>query len=265
MSQQAHRPAPPTVAAETHDLPAPVVAETFLPLAALLEEVKSPRVLRSDIDALIAALGRAPPSDESPRARADVLLELMARENPVGDYAGKGGRKVRHAAQDALLSLGYPYALELPPELLESRAPAKDSGKAPTGPGMGGVIGTLLSLLYQTLLCGLGHLLNRYTSIDLLGQVLSPFALGGLVIWASALSSFLGHSLENRTLQRVGSVGLWIQFVFWAAASVFFMSSEGPIIPVFLPWHLTLWAAYAMRPVPEAEESPAPKLPTPTP
>ncbi|RKG92763.1 hypothetical protein D7V97_40575 [Corallococcus sp. CA053C] len=265
MSQQAHRPAPPTTD-ETPDAPAPVVAETFLPLAVLLEEVKSPGVLRSDIDALIAALGRAPPPDESLRERADLLLGLMARENPVGDYVGKGGRKVRHAAKDALLSLGYPYALELPPELLEPQAPVTTSDEVPSpGPGPGGVIITLLSVLCQTLFCVLGQLLSGYFGKDFRGQVLSPFVLAGLIIWVSTLSSFFGHSLGNRTLQRGGSVGLWLQFVFWAVASLFVLSSENPLAFVFLPWHLTLGAALSMRPVPEAEEPLAPKLPTPTP
>ncbi|RKH47108.1 hypothetical protein D7V93_34240, partial [Corallococcus llansteffanensis] len=191
---------------------------------------------------------------------ASIILRV-----PVGDYAGKGGQKVRHAAKEALLSLGYPYALELPPELLDPASP-KDSGEVRTGPDKGGVIVTLLSALYQTLLCVLGQLLVGYFKKDFPGQLLSPFVLAGLIIWVSTLASFFGHSLGNRTLQRGGAVGLWVQFVFWAATTFFsVVSTENLGAVPFVPWHLTLAAALAMRPVPEAKEPPAPQLPTPTP
>ncbi|RKG67969.1 hypothetical protein D7V88_40865, partial [Corallococcus terminator] len=109
----------PAAANARPQLPVPVTNEAFPPFAELLDAVRSPGAVRADIDAFIAAMGRPLTEEETPRARADVLLDLMARENPLGDYRGLDGTKVRHAAQAALLSLGYPYALELPPELLD--------------------------------------------------------------------------------------------------------------------------------------------------
>ena len=86
MSQEALRSAPPS--ASTDEAPADI-AESLAeasspPLTFLLEEVRSPGMVRADIDALIVGLGRPPAPDEPPRERADLLLGLLDRSNPVG-------------------------------------------------------------------------------------------------------------------------------------------------------------------------------------
>ncbi|NOK09473.1 hypothetical protein [Corallococcus exercitus] len=270
MSHQTHRPAPPT-ADETTDAPEPLAAETSPPLAALLAKVKSPGMVRADIDALIAAMGRAPAADESLRERADLLLGLMARDNPVGKYRGENWTTVRQAAKAALLALGPPYALELPAEMVESypsAPPVDDSTRPGPGPGAGSIVVTLLSSLHQT---GLISLVGSFTGArrfewdSSLGQSL---ILGMLGVWLPALCAFLGHSLGKRWLQVIGAVGLWLLFAGWGLASLAGTASMGPGSLLLLPWHLALWAAIVMRPVPEKTETgeavpTEPQAPTP--
>ncbi|RKH45549.1 hypothetical protein, partial [Corallococcus sicarius] len=268
-------PAPPT-ADETTDAPQPVAAETaeaFPPLAALLAEVKSPGMVRADIDALIAAMGRAPAADASLRERADLLLGLMSRDNPVGKYRGENWTTVRQAAMAALLALGYPYALELPPEMVESypsAPPVNDSPRPGPGPGAGSVVITLLSSLHQT---GLIRLVAEFTGAVQFdwGSSLGPSLILGMVgVWLPALCSFLGHGLRKRWLQVVGAAGLWLLFVGWGLASLAGTASMGPGSLLLLPWHLALWAAIVMRPVPKEAEMgdavpTAPQAPAPEP
>jgi hypothetical protein len=107
------RPSPVTV--ESSALaPEPVARPS---LRELLEVLRGPAVMRSDVEAFLQALGRPPVGDETPRARADLLLSLM-QDARLRDYTGHNGRTVRAAAVQALVALGYPYALELPPEML---------------------------------------------------------------------------------------------------------------------------------------------------
>ena len=259
MSQQAHRPAPPT-ADETTDAPGPVAAETAEaspPLAALLAQVKSPGMVRTDIDALIAAMGRAPAADESLRERADLLLGLMSRDNPVGKYRGENWTTVRQAAMAALLALGYPYALELPPEMVESypsAPPVHDSPRPGPGPGAGSVVVTLLSSLHQAGLISLGGAFTGAEQFDWGSSLGQSLILGMVGVWLPALCSFLGHGLGKRWLQVVGAVGLWLLFVGWGLASLAGTASMGPGSLLLLPWHLALWAAIVMRPVSEKTE-----------
>ena len=273
MSQQAHRPAPPT-ADETTDAAEPVAAQTaeaFPPLAALLAQVKSPGMVRADIDALIAAMGRAPAADESLRERADLLLGLMSRDNPVGKYRGENWTTVRQAAKAALLALGYPYALELPPEMVESypsAPPVDDSTPPGPGPGAGSVVVTLLSSLYQTGLLSLVATFTGARRIDWDSPLEQSLILGMVGVWLPALCAFLGHGLGKRWLQVIGAVGLWLLFVGWGLASLAGTASLGPGSLLLLPWHLALWAAIVMRPVPEktetGEAAPSdPQAPTP--
>ncbi|RKH15045.1 hypothetical protein D7V97_01085 [Corallococcus sp. CA053C] len=243
-------PEPEPVAAET--------AEAFPPLTALLAQVKSPGMVRADIDALIAAMGRAPTADESLRERADLLLGLMSRDNPVGKYRGENWTTVRQAAKAALLALGYPYALELPPDMVESypsAPPVDDSTRPGPGPGAGSVVVTLLSSLYQT---GLFSLVATFTGarrIDWDSPLEQSLILGMVGVWLPALCSFLGHTLGKRWLQVIGAVGLWLLFAGWGLASLAGTASLGPGSLLLLPWHLALWAAIVMRPVPEKTET----------
>ncbi|RKH02490.1 hypothetical protein D7Y13_35530 [Corallococcus praedator] len=285
MSQQTYRPAPPTadatadlpesVAADamadltgaanamgtvpataTARAPLPVPEEAFPPFAELLNAVRSPGADRVDIEAFIAAMGRAPTAEETPRARADVLLDLMARENPMGDYRGRDGTKVRHAAKAALLSLGYPYALELPPELLDT--PQARTTEPYTGPGAVGVVATLLSALYQSGIVLVAQLVLSFRNFDWDRPWTEPFLPALLAVWVPTLCALFGLGLGKRTLHVVGAWGLWLLLAAWSVASIIGVVESGPFWPLFLPWHLALWAAWTMRPGPDPE-APAPQ------
>ncbi|CAM4321818.1 hypothetical protein G4177_28525 [Corallococcus sp. ZKHCc1 1396] len=292
MSQQAHRPAPPgadtttdlpeAVAADAMtDLPSPggmdamagrpeavatdarirrpepVATETFPPLTELLDAVRSPGMVRADIDALIAALGRPLPADESPRARADVLLYLMDRDNPLGHHRGRDRTTVRHAAKDALLSLGYPYALELPPELLETPARAHPVPSKPyTGPGAVGIAATLLSALYQSGVVAVAQLVMSFGHFDWERPWTEPFLPALLAVWIPTLSALFGHGLGNRTAHVVGSWGLWLLAAAWSVAALVGLSASQPFWLFVLPWHLALWSAWTMRPGPDPQAKP---------
>jgi hypothetical protein len=75
-------------------------------------------VTLEEVEGLLAGLSGPLAEGESPRERADQLLRLLSDE-ALGEFSGKDGRLVRPAALEALLALGYPYALEVPPEVLE--------------------------------------------------------------------------------------------------------------------------------------------------
>lgn len=258
MSQEATRSAPPSTGDETSEgALAPIAAETFPPLALLLEEVRSPGRVPADVDALIVGLGRPPSADESLRERADLLLGLLDRSNAVGDHVGSGGMKVRHAAKEALLALGYPYAMELPPELLEKEGLALKEEPQNTGK----IVIAALSVLYQS---GALFLLQQLGNSFKMSEDTFLSVTGG-GIWLVTLCAVLGHLERSRDMQLLGSVGLWVMAVGWGLLSLLGAMFTGGLALVFLPWHLALWTAIALRPQPAPKESPDPPAPRPTP
>lgn len=101
---------------------------TDLPsLSVLVEKVRAPEAARAEVDALLAGLTQPLPPAASPRKRADLLLSLI-EDAQIADYTGTGGRTVREAAIEALLALGYPYALEVPPEALAAAQRQESTG-----------------------------------------------------------------------------------------------------------------------------------------
>jgi hypothetical protein len=83
-----------------------------------LDAALAPDATDSERDALLYAISRPLPPEASPREHADFLLSLLMDEHS-HTLKGSTGRTVKQAAVQALLALGYPYALEIPPELLE--------------------------------------------------------------------------------------------------------------------------------------------------
>ncbi|RKG95278.1 hypothetical protein D7X74_42095 [Corallococcus sp. CA047B] len=223
----------------------------------LLEEVRSPAATRSDVYLLVDALGRAPAAEEPHRARADLLLHLMARDNPVGDYTGRNGKTVRHAARDALLALGFPYALEVPPELMGQAPPTQPPR---TGIGRGGFASLAILTLYLTVL-GSWAVWNDLT-VRRSSHVLPPrftrdtamsIAFLAAFIWLPPLVSLCGHALKRRWLQSIGSTLLAVQAIPWvliAGASLW--NGREPLQAAILPWYLSLWALWATRPLPKS-------------
>ncbi|HEX5749439.1 MAG TPA: hypothetical protein VFZ09_24635 [Archangium sp.] len=117
------------------DIPAPESQAERPSPRALLEEVRSPGVARAEVDALLSGLESPLGPGESARERADLVHEILEDER-IRDYTGSGGRKVEHVAVLQLGELGFPYALEVPPELYaEARAAA---GHGEVRPWQGG-------------------------------------------------------------------------------------------------------------------------------
>ncbi|WPB78107.1 hypothetical protein KYC5002_02930 [Archangium violaceum] len=107
--------APDTTGEVLGEIPAPVSQAELPSPRALLEEVRSPGAARAEVDALLNGLARPLGPGESARERADLLHEILGDEQ-VRDYLGSGGRKVAHVAVLQWVELGFPYALEVPPE-----------------------------------------------------------------------------------------------------------------------------------------------------
>lgn len=107
--------APDTTGELLGEIPAQVSQAELPSPRALLEEVRSPGAARAEVDALLSGLARPLGPGESARERADLLHEILGDEQ-IRDYTGRGGRKVEHVAVLQLVELGFPYALEVPPE-----------------------------------------------------------------------------------------------------------------------------------------------------
>ncbi|NPC72500.1 hypothetical protein D7Y27_29050 [Corallococcus sp. AB004] len=253
MSRSQPRQANPSIEAET-DVVVPAAAASAL--NALVDAARSQDATWEDADRLIAALGHGPTEEETPRARADLLLELLAPDHPVGDRAGREGVTVRQAAKDALLDLGHPYALALPPELLEREARRR------TRIGGFGVAVTLASMLYQTglfyvVLLHDGVVHNQH-SIHLPPEQLTrarvvPWALMTLTGLLPGLVSLAGHALKRRWLQNTGWLLILAQALAWSGLAGFACARSGPsLFTLYAPWHLAWWSAWVTRPLPKS-------------
>ncbi|NPC51227.1 hypothetical protein D7X99_24625 [Corallococcus sp. AB032C] len=258
MSQEALRsePLPSSVDEAPADVPDSIAAESFPPLTFLLEEVRSPGMVRADIDALIVGLGRPPAPDEPLRERADLLLGLLDRSNPVGDYTGSGGMKVRHAAKEALLAMGYPYAMELPPELVE----AKGADGRAVGLSAGNITLAVVSLLYQSGALAAVWLFLAYSRMEAATEVMLGI---GAVLWLFTVLSLVGHHSRSRDMQSISSVVLWAAAVVWLLVALPLALFTNGVALLFVPWHLALWTAISLRPEAEEEEAPTKRAPPP--
>lgn len=95
----------------------------------LLEQARAPDAGRHEADALLRAVALPPGPGEGARERAELLHDILEDER-VRSFTGSDGRRVGHVAVLALSELGFPYALEVPPELF---AEARASGRSATG------------------------------------------------------------------------------------------------------------------------------------
>jgi hypothetical protein len=108
---------PPTNESALPELAVHQPGPEVLPLRERVEVVRAPGVVRAEVDALLAGISAPLAQGETPRERADQLLRLL-QDDVLGEFTDQDGRQVRPAAMEALLALGYPYALEVPPEVL---------------------------------------------------------------------------------------------------------------------------------------------------
>jgi len=124
-----HEESPPSLQ------PPPELVREARPLLERLAALRAPGVTTEEIDTFLAGLAAPRPSNEPPRVRADLMLDVLEDEWLCGLTGSKGGR-LGAVALEALLGLGYPYALEVTPEMLaQGRGPP--SARLPLRPLLG--------------------------------------------------------------------------------------------------------------------------------
>ncbi|MBZ4419201.1 hypothetical protein K8638_22250 [Myxococcus sp. RHST-1-4] len=218
-------------------------------LPELREALSSPGLIQAEVDALFAAIARPPAGDETLRARADFLLSLMELPEEARDRKGSDGRTVRAAAVEALMELGYPYALEVPPDVLEAVRLETHGGKAAGRSRLSvpGIVVSLLALLTQVLMLLLNATTHGHShGLELLQQV----ALGLIVV--PPLAAIFGQVADLRRTQSLGSIGMTLQGLVWLFLAL--MIGGAGLAIVLIPWYLPLTAAYLMRSKTEDEK-----------
>ena len=259
MSASRLRLQPPAAASEEASLAPWAPSQS---LRELKEAMSSPGVVQAEVDALLAAIVRPPADDETPRARADFLQSLVELPEEARDRTGSDGRTVRAAAVEALLELGYPYALEVHPDVLQAvrlEAVRRKKGAPPQGvSGTEGVITLMAGAVQLGMLALFVSPRQSHASSDAL--MLLPM---GLVV-LPPLSALFGGLLESRRLQSLGALGMALQGLVWLLVALMKSSapsSAGRLFLLFIPWYLPLVAAYLMRPKSEPEDPAASKSP----
>ncbi|WNG41274.1 hypothetical protein F0U61_51950 [Archangium violaceum] len=95
----------------------PAVALQPVPVRERLSLLLSSGVTTEEVDAFLASLAEPFLPGESPRERADLMLDVL-EETRLCELTGREGRRVGLAALETLLRLGHPYAFEVTPEML---------------------------------------------------------------------------------------------------------------------------------------------------
>lgn len=193
-------------------------------LRSRVEEVRAPGANRADVDALLRALAGPLGDGESARERADVLLDIL-QDAQLGGVMGSDTRPVRTAALEALLALGYPYALEVSPELLaEVRPGAGRPEPLHRGPFQ---LGLALPLLAAVVECSFIIGLNAQgTYFRGVAALLVTFSL--VTTLPSALLALVGTWKRRRVLTLVGS---WPMGLAGLGMMLVAYTNNGPITP----------------------------------
>lgn len=170
-----------------------------------VDVVTSPGVTREDVESLLNGLSAPLAPGESTRQRADQLLRLLQDER-LGDLTDSNERQVRPLALEALIGLGFPYALEVPPEVLAelrgsvARALSRSSR---WGLGLAGV-NALVPVVGQVVSTSLGRWFYDTTAWE---QLEGPAILAGVLFLPAALSA-LGERYRQKWLKYLGNVAL---------------------------------------------------------
>ena len=222
---QRSRTGPPTSSSESGVASLP---EALPALEVLIERARAPDAARAEVDELIAGLAQPLPPEQSPRERADLLLSLI-EDKHLGDFTGTQGLTVRSAAVEALLALGYPYALEVPPDALEER-PAREPTFRPEAPGyifgsgkgwagfslitLIGLAQVIPVLLFTSDMRGSDRELGLWISLIIGGTTFLPAVLVAL-----------GHYLRSRALRGLGGVWLILVSLLWIVPGLFLLTN----------------------------------------
>ncbi|XXF78034.1 hypothetical protein P2318_34055 [Myxococcaceae bacterium GXIMD 01537] len=232
---------------EPETLPAPPPER---PLAEWVEEVRGVGVVRADVDGLLAALARGPTGEETPRERADLLIALLG-DTRLRDFTGSDGRTVRAAAAQALIDLGYPYALELPPDALPPLDDLSERRPASTGArlalGIMALLGNLLTVGALTVLTAV------------LGGIPTLLTFIGALVTLGPLLALLGAWKRLEVLQWLGMALMGIEGL--GALGLGCLALYEGVYPAAVPLlgmaAFQVWAAWVLRePWPEPSQEP---------
>lgn len=155
-SMERPRPTPPTTTPEgTDTVPSlSAVERPPVPVRECLAPLRAPGVMAEEVDAFLASLDAPYLPGESPRERADLMLDTL-EEARLCELTGSDGRRVGLAALETLLRLGHPYVFDMTPEML-ARARGARPGRWPArvlaGVGLTGV-----NVLLPVVLFGEGY------------------------------------------------------------------------------------------------------------
>ncbi|HYO71790.1 MAG TPA: hypothetical protein VEU33_37505, partial [Archangium sp.] len=89
-----------------------------VPVRERLQMLRLSGASADEVDTFLAGLEAPYLPGESPRERADLMLDLLEEER-LCELTGSNGRRVGLAALETLLRLGHPYAFDVTPEMLE--------------------------------------------------------------------------------------------------------------------------------------------------
>jgi hypothetical protein len=191
-----------------------------VPVRERLELLRLSGAMPGEVDTFLAGLEAPYLPGESPRERADLMLDLLEEER-LCELTGSDGRRVGLAALETLLRLGYPYAFELTPEMLARARGATESifsARVLVGLGLTGVnVLVPVLLLHQEFLSYVDALLDdghhlgrdevfsgpaRYLPLLVLA-LLSPPVLSAIMAWRK---SRLAQTLLTGVQAMVGLV-----------------------------------------------------------
>ncbi|WP_426755990.1 hypothetical protein [Myxococcus sp. Y35] len=217
-------------------------------LTELRAALSSPGVIPAEVDALLAAIAQPPEGEEALRARADFLLSLMSLPGDASVLTGSAGTTVRTAAVEALLELGYPYALEVPPDALE-RARRERGSRRKKGRGRtinvptSALVVTVITVQLQLLLLWMFGFVS-FSQVNLLTL---PALLG---LFGPPALAVIGARKNSPGVQLLGAVGLGLQGLFWLMTVLLAtgMGRHTPQVWLALPWYVPLVAGFLMRP-----------------
>ncbi|HLL03096.1 MAG TPA: hypothetical protein VK539_21120 [Myxococcaceae bacterium] len=231
---QRSRTGPPTTSSETGVASLP---QGLPALEVLIQQARAPDAARAEVDELIAGLAQPLPPEHSPRERADLLLALIDDKH-LGDFTGSRGQTVRSAAVQALMGLGYPYALEVPPDALEPRS-GREERAGQDSPGRVFAGGAGWAGFCIVMLLGLLQLIPTLMITDSFARS-SDRWLGLVAVLLIAGSSFLpaslvalGHAFKSRLLRGLGGVLLVIAGLVWLFPGLFMLyHTAAGLIPI---------------------------------
>lgn len=261
-SMERLQPAPPTAAEEgTASVPSlPAVEQRPAePVRELLASLRAPGVTAEEVDAFLASLEAPFLPGESPRERADLMLDLLEEERPC-ELRGSDGRRVGLAALETLLRLGHPYVFDVTPEML-ARArhapPEPLSSRLLLGLGLTGVNVLLPLVLFSEdyfrylLTCGLSGC-EGLPSEDVPSGLAKNLPFIVLMLLAPPVLALLTRRRTPEAVQVVLTaaqvvVGLVCLFTAFAGGTGFWLDDPEPALAL-VPGLLSLLIAWCLFP-----------------